>query len=106
MTAPLDKERLRRDIAEVLDEDPADLGDDENLIDRGLDSIRVLMLSARWREDGHDIGFLDLADEPTIAAWASVADNSAGKPANKSAGEAADKATDIAAGKAAENVNP
>ncbi|WP_433826563.1 phosphopantetheine-binding protein [Actinoplanes sp. CA-015351] len=81
MTVPLDKERLRRDIAEVLEEDPADLGDDENLIDRGLDSIRVLMLSARWREDGHDIGFLDLADEPTIAAWASLADKSAGESA-------------------------
>ncbi|MEU4557000.1 phosphopantetheine-binding protein [Actinoplanes sp. NPDC023936] len=72
MTVPLDKDRLRADIAEVLAEDPADLGDDENLIDRGLDSIRVLMLSTRWREAGHDIGFLDLADEPTIAAWAKL----------------------------------
>ena len=73
MTVPLDKDRLRDDIAEVLGEDPSDLDDEENLIDRGLDSIRVLMLSTRWREDGHDIGFLDLADEPTIAAWARLA---------------------------------
>ncbi|MEV6342403.1 phosphopantetheine-binding protein [Actinoplanes sp. NPDC051851] len=73
MTMPLDKERLRRDVAEVLGEDPDELADDENLIEYGLDSIRVLMLSTRWREQGHDIGFLDLADEPTIEAWARLA---------------------------------
>lgn len=71
---PLTRESLRHDVAEVLGEDPADLDDEENLIERGLDSIRVLTLSARWRDAGHDIGFLDLADEPTIAAWSRLAD--------------------------------
>ncbi|GGK77179.1 phosphopantetheine-binding protein [Mangrovihabitans endophyticus] len=66
-------DRLRRDVAEILGEDADSLSDDENLVDRGLDSIRILTLSTRWRESGVDTGFLDLADEPTIAAWSTLA---------------------------------
>ncbi|WP_306214535.1 phosphopantetheine-binding protein [Actinoplanes sp. RD1] len=73
MSSPLDRDRVRNDVADVLGEDPAGLTDDENLIDRGLDSIRILMLEARWRADGVDTGFLELAEEPTIAAWSDLA---------------------------------
>ena len=69
MTAPLSLERLRTDVAEVLDEEPGSFADDENLIDRGLDSIRLMSLATRWRADGFDAGYLDLAQEPTVAAW-------------------------------------
>ncbi|QOC90129.1 phosphopantetheine-binding protein [Micromonospora craniellae] len=72
MANSLSRDRLRSDIAGILGEDPTTISDDENLIDRGLDSIRLLMLTTRWQNDGFDIGFLDLADEPTIAAWAEL----------------------------------
>ena len=68
-TASLSLERLRDDVAEVLGEEPGGFADDENLIDRGLDSIRLMSLATKWREDGFEAGYLDLAQEPTVAAW-------------------------------------
>jgi aryl carrier-like protein len=69
MTATLSLDRLRSDVAEVLAEDPGSFADDDNLIDRGLDSIRLMSLATRWREAGFEAGYLDLAQEPTVAAW-------------------------------------
>ena len=79
MTAPLSLERLRSDVAEVLAEEPGSFADDENLIDRGLDSIRLMSLATRWREDGFEAGYLDLAQEPTVEAWWHLAERSEGK---------------------------
>ena len=36
---PLDLERMRADVAGMLGEAPETIGDDDNLIDLGLDSI-------------------------------------------------------------------
>jgi bifunctional isochorismate lyase/aryl carrier protein len=72
MTAPLDLERMRSDVAEVLaevGEEPAAFADDDNLIDFGLDSIRLMSLATRWRAAGFEAGYLDLAMDPTVAAW-------------------------------------
>ncbi|GAA2657899.1 hypothetical protein Adu01nite_33890 [Paractinoplanes durhamensis] len=69
MTAPLSLDRLRSDVAEVLAEEPGSFADDDNLIDRGLDSIRLMSLATRWREAGFEAGYLDLAQDPTVAAW-------------------------------------
>jgi aryl carrier-like protein len=69
MTASLSLERLRGDVAEVLAEEPGSFADDDNLIDRGLDSIRLMSLATRWREAGFEAGYLDLAQEPTVRAW-------------------------------------
>ena len=43
--------------------------DDENLIDYGLDSVRMMALAARWRKVHGDIDFVMLAKNPTIDAW-------------------------------------
>jgi bifunctional isochorismate lyase/aryl carrier protein len=69
MTAPLSLESLRGDVAEVLAEEPGSFADDDNLIDRGLDSIRLMSLATRWREAGFEAGYLELAQEPTVRAW-------------------------------------
>ena len=69
MTASLSLERLRNDVAEVLAEEPGSFADDDNLIDRGLDSIRLMSLATRWREAGFEAGYLDLAQQPTVEAW-------------------------------------
>ncbi|AVH55187.1 MULTISPECIES: phosphopantetheine-binding protein [Streptomyces] len=64
-------EQLRSDVADSLGEDPADIPLDENLLDYGLDSVRIMALLERWRrEHGVETGFEDLAEQPAIEAWA------------------------------------
>ena len=43
--------------------------DNENLIDYGLDSVRMMALAARWRQAHGDIDFVSLAKNPTIDGW-------------------------------------
>lgn len=64
-------ERIRYDVAESLGEDPADIPLDENLLDYGLDSVRIMALLGRWRRE-HEVRaeFADLAEQPAIEAWA------------------------------------
>ena len=70
---PLTLDRMRADIARVLHEDPAEVGDHDSLIDLGLDSIRAMALVTRWRAEGADLAFSELAQTPTLAHWWSVA---------------------------------
>ncbi len=61
---------IRAEVAEMLGvADPATIAEDESLADRGLDSIRLMTLTERWRAAGADVGFLDLAETPTLGAW-------------------------------------
>ncbi|PWC38159.1 isochorismatase family protein [Azospirillum sp. TSO22-1] len=62
----LSKEGLRRTLLASLDDEP---GDDDVLMDFGLDSIVVMQLVDRWKAAGIDIGFADLAVRPTINGW-------------------------------------
>lgn len=75
MTAstPLTLDAMRADIARILGENPADIGDDDSLIDWGLDSIRVMALVQRWGEQGVKLDFAQLAEKPTLAHWWTVA---------------------------------
>ncbi|MFE9767616.1 phosphopantetheine-binding protein [Streptomyces sp. NPDC005808] len=64
-------EQIRSDVADSLGENPADIPFDENLVDYGLDSVRVMALLERWRRDhGVEAAFADLAEQPAIEAWA------------------------------------
>ncbi|MFE0452810.1 phosphopantetheine-binding protein [Streptomyces sp. NPDC058914] len=64
-------EQLRSDVADCLGEDPADIPFDENLVDYGIDSVRIMTLLERWRrEHGVVAGFADLAEQPVLKAWA------------------------------------
>ncbi|MDF7758779.1 isochorismatase [Kosakonia cowanii] len=65
---PASKAALRALILPLLDESDEPL-DDENLIDYGLDSVRMMALAARWRKVHGDIDFVMLAKNPTIDAW-------------------------------------
>ncbi|MFI5910644.1 phosphopantetheine-binding protein [Dactylosporangium sp. NPDC051541] len=69
----MDIARMRSDVAEALaevTEEPAAFADSDNLVDLGLDSIRLMSLATRWRAAGFEAAYLDLAMEPTVAAWA------------------------------------
>ncbi|WP_061708311.1 isochorismatase [Pseudenterobacter timonensis] len=65
---PASKEALRAVILPLLDESDEPM-DDENLIDYGLDSVRMMALAARWRKVHGDIDFVMLAKNPTLDAW-------------------------------------
>ncbi|MUN41321.1 non-ribosomal peptide synthetase [Actinomadura litoris] len=59
-------EELQSALAEVLDE-PAGPGD--NLIELGMDSIRLMQLTGRLRRRGVEVRFAELAERPTLAEW-------------------------------------
>lgn len=63
------KQALRELILPLLDEDSEEVEDDENLIDYGLDSVRIMALATRWRKIREDIDFVALAKNPTIDSW-------------------------------------
>ena len=70
--AGLDRDSLRVDLADVLGERPEDIGDDDDLRDLGLDSIRLMSLVETWRARGAKADFADLAEAaptPTVRAW-------------------------------------
>lgn len=68
MTLSLTLDQLRADIAGMLDEATAEIGNDDNLLDAGLDSMRAMNLAMQWDEAGVPLDFADLAEAPTIAA--------------------------------------
>ncbi|WP_018546485.1 phosphopantetheine-binding protein [Streptomyces sp. LaPpAH-108] len=64
-------DQMRHDVADTLGEDPQDIPLDENLIDYGLDSVRIMALLERWRRvHGVQTDFVALAERPALEAWA------------------------------------
>ncbi|GGZ61343.1 hypothetical protein GCM10010387_63610 [Streptomyces inusitatus] len=68
-------ERLVRDVAEMLYVETEDVDVAENLLDQGLDSIRLMTLVENWRTDGARISFVELAERPTLKEWAELLNN-------------------------------
>lgn len=70
MNQTLSPERVRADVAELLDCDPAEIAPEGNLVDLGLDSMRIMALVERWRAAGaSSLEFPDLAEKPELAHW-------------------------------------
>lgn len=67
--AEFTRETMRADIARILHESPEEIGDDDSLIDLGLDSIRAMTLVTRWRDRGIAIDFSQLAEQPCLSHW-------------------------------------
>ena len=68
-TGPLTLARMRADVAKLISEAPEDVRDDDNLMDLGLDSMRVLGLVIAWGEHGIALEFSHLAEHTTLAGW-------------------------------------
>ncbi|WP_424186744.1 phosphopantetheine-binding protein [Actinokineospora sp. G85] len=69
-TTALTAERLRADVADLLGLEPAEVAPDADLLDLGLDSMRMMSLVERWRAAGAtDLEFADLAEEPRLGRW-------------------------------------
>lgn len=62
-------EQMRKDIARMIDLDPSEIADDDNLADLGLDSLRLMRLALAWEEAGLDADFSIFAEHSTLAAW-------------------------------------
>ncbi|WP_224366825.1 isochorismatase family protein [Hyalangium versicolor] len=73
----LSLQQVRADVAEVLLQPVSSLGDDDNLLEKGLDSIRIMSLVERWRSQGSDVGFVQLAERPTLTEWYALLSSSA-----------------------------
>ena len=68
----LDFEELRRTVVDLVEEDPGSIGEEANLFTLGLDSIALMQLVGRWRQSGIEVNFAELAENPTIGAWAKL----------------------------------
>lgn len=62
-------EGLRAEVARMVGEAPEDIALDDNLMDVGLDSMRMLNLIMGWNEAGLKVDFSDLAEHTTLQGW-------------------------------------
>ncbi len=66
---PFTLERMRADVARVLREDPQNIGLDDNLMDWGLDSMRLLDLVMSWNADGLNVDVMEIGAETSLNGW-------------------------------------
>ncbi|NDZ96396.1 isochorismatase [Streptomyces sp. SID6673] len=66
----LSREGIIGDIAEILQIPVEEIGDDTNVLDIGLDSIRLMSLVERWRAAGAvKADLVALASDPIVGTW-------------------------------------
>lgn len=68
-------ERMRADVARMVHESPDDIELDDNLMDLGLDSMRMLNLIVSWNETGLNLDFSELAAHSTLQDWWTIIEN-------------------------------
>jgi aryl carrier-like protein len=67
---PLTQQLLRQMVARAMQLDPSELpGDEDDLVDHGLDSIRAMQLISAWHRRGIEVGFPELMARPTLGHW-------------------------------------
>lgn len=71
MTSPsITLERMREQIAAILEQPVSVIEDGANLLDLGLDSMRMMELATRWSDEcGLYVDFASLAEHPEIRTW-------------------------------------
>ncbi|MFF7992001.1 amino acid adenylation domain-containing protein [Kitasatospora xanthocidica] len=65
---------LPQAVGELLDLTAESIADDANLIELGLDSLTMMRLAGNLNRAGVDVGFAELAAQPTLAAWRALVD--------------------------------
>lgn len=69
MGLPASIDALHAEVAKLLEMPQTELAPEDNLLDAGLDSIRLMTLLERWKRGGAQLSFVQLAEQPTIAHW-------------------------------------
>ena len=62
-------QRLVSRVADLLNTDVADIDHEEELMDQGLDSVRLVEVVTFLRGEGFDADFADLAEDSSLDAW-------------------------------------
>lgn len=62
---------LRRDVARLVGRPAGTIGDHDDLLDLGLDSIRLMSLLQTWSRPGLELDLVDFVEDPRLASWAS-----------------------------------
>ncbi|KZS66365.1 Phenyloxazoline synthase MbtB [Mycobacterium pseudokansasii] len=65
----ISRDAIRATVAAQLGCAAADVADHDNLIQLGLNSIRMMALAGGWRQRGANVTFAQLAASPTIDSW-------------------------------------
>lgn len=66
----LTREAIIGDIAEIVGVDRSEIDDETNVLDVGLDSVRLMSLIERWRANGStQADLVRLAADPVVGAW-------------------------------------
>ena len=74
-TSPRRLDDLRADIARMIGESPEAIDPDDDLMDWGLDSLRLLDLVTRWNEAGLRLDISELAGQMTLnRMWQVIAE--------------------------------
>ena len=73
-TRPLTLDDMRADVARVLDIAPATLGDDDSLLDHGLDSMRAMDLVTAWEARVPGLDYIDFFEVETLSDWWAIVD--------------------------------
>lgn len=68
-TAPFTLERMRADVARVIGEPADEIGLDDNLMDWGLDSMRLLSLVIDWNQAGLTLDISELGQHTSLNGW-------------------------------------
>ncbi|MFI6866085.1 phosphopantetheine-binding protein [Nocardia sp. NPDC050406] len=72
-TAVSERQRVIDDVAAALGVSADELTDETNLLDAGLDSVRIMSLVEKWRAAGYEhVDFPSLAADPVLGSWIDV----------------------------------
>ncbi len=63
---------LRQDVANILQVTANEIDPDDNLIDWGLDSIRLMALVNEWKRFNPELEFSDLAENVNLREWLKI----------------------------------
>src|ERR1700761_6460484 len=94
---PTSKSDIRAIIAAELDCPVADVDDHDDLIQMGLNSIRMMALAGGWRKRGAKITFAELAANPTVDSWYGLLGSEDLESAAAASDQTAEPVTDRAA---------
>ena len=65
----ISRDEIRAAVAAQLGSAATEIADTDDLIQMGLNSMRMMALAGGWRKRGSGITFADLAGSPTIESW-------------------------------------